>query len=519
MKARKSAVILSVILALLITTVAGAQITYEKATITSYQVVNLGANPSTITADYYKSDGTKAFSNTFANVPAKGVVTVQQALESGLPSGQFSAVLSASEPLAAIVNQQLGDAGSGVSTAPFSSYGAISGGSNEVTIPVIMHNWFGYHTELFIQNVSGTPATVTIDYKPTSSGACASAGTASSGNAVGTLPASTAKSVSQRDLTALGAPASPCGAAFQGRFLGAATVKSTGGAIAVVVNEYVNGKLFTFNGFSNTGGTTVIFPAYLRNWYNYYASLTIANPGATDATVKLTYTPAAGSNPTAAITANRTVPAGKSITVYDGNSGTSDLSSAYPYNTALPVTHPDQKRFFGSVKIESTNSVPVVAVVNQEATAAAGNQAGAYNGAASTEGTKKISVPLIQSDFYGYYTSLTIATVDGTDASLKITYTSDGTYSAVKNTSKEYTISTTNGVLNRYEGASASAAQSDIRDDAAWKSGGTGRFIGSALIEVISGSNIVAFVNSESTSAPQASTRDSLYSFNAFNVQ
>lgn len=511
MKARKSVVIFSILLALLITTVAGAQISYEKATITSYQVVNLGTNPTTIKADYYNSSGTIAFSNSFANVPAKGVVTVQQALESGLPSGQFSAVLSASEPLAAIVNQQLGETGSGNSTAPFSSYGAISSGSKEVTIPIIMHNWFGYHTELFIQNVSGTPATVTIDYKPTSFGACASAGTSSTGNAVGTLPANTAKSVSQRDLTAIGAPASPCGATFQGRFLGAATVKSTGGDIAVVVNQYVQDKLFTYNGFSNTGGTTVIFPAYLRNWYNYYASLTIANPGATDATVKLTYTPAAGSNPTAAITANHTVPAGKSITVYDGPTGTSDLSTAYPYGTS--------NRFFGSVKVESTNSVPVVAVVNQEATAAAGNQAGAYNGAASTEGTKKISVPLIQSDFYGYYTSLTIATVDGTEANLKITYTSDGTFSAVKNTSKEYTMSTVNGVLNRYEGPTASAALSDILDDAAWKSGGTGRFIGSAVIEVVSGANIVAFVNSESNSAPQASTRDSLYSFNAFNVQ
>lgn len=511
MKARKSVVIFSVILALLITTVAGAQITYEKATITSYQVVNLGSNPTTINADYYKSDGTKAFSNTFTNVPAKGVVTVQQALETGLPTGQFSAVLSASEPLAAIVNQQLGETGSGNSTAPFSSYGAISSGSKEVTIPIIMHNWFGYHTELFIQNVSGTPATVTIDYKPTALTGCTT-GTSTSNNAVGTLPANTAKSVSQKALTSIAATGltGSCNA-FNGRFLGAATVKSTGGDIAVVVNQYVQDKLFTYNGFSSTGGTTVIFPAYLRNWYNYYASLTIANPGGTDATVKLTYTPAAGSNPTAAITANHTVPAGKSITLYDGPTGTSDLSTAYPYNT--------NNRFFGSVKIESTNSVPVVAVVNQEATAAAGNQAGAYNGAASTEGTKKISVPLIQSDFYGYYTSLTIATVDGTEATVKITYTSDGAFSAVKNTSKEYTMSTTNGVLNRYEGSVATAAQSDILDDAAWKSGGTGRFIGSAVIEVVTGSNIVAFVNSESNSAPQASTRDSLYSFNAFNVQ
>ena len=512
MKARKSAVILSVILAILITTVAGAQISYEKATITSYQVVNLGGNSTTIVADYYKSDGTKAFTNTFTNVPAKGVVTVQQALESGLPAGQFSAVLSAGEPLAAIVNQQLGETGSGTSTAPFSSYGAISSGSGEVTIPVIMHNWFGYHTELFIQNVGGTAATVTIDYKPTTLTGCTT-GATSNGNAVGSLPASTSKSVSQRDLTALGAPsATGCGA-FQGRFLGAATVKSTGGNIAVVVNQYVQDKLFTYNGFSNTGGTTLILPAYLRNFYNYYASLTIANPGATDATLQVTYTPSAAlSNPTAAIVANHTVPAGKSITIYDGpGAGASDLSTAYPNGTT--------KRFFGTVKIVSTNSVPVVAMVNQEATIAAGNQAGAYNAASSTEGTQKISVPLIQSDFYGYYTSLTIATVDGTEANLRITYTSDGTYSAVKNTTKSYDISTTNGVLNRYEGSTATASMSDVLDDAAWESGGTGRFIGSAVVEVISGSNIVAFVNSESNSAPMASTRDSMYSFNAFNIQ
>ncbi len=512
MKARKSAVILSVILALVITTVAGAQITYEKATITSYQVVNLGVNKTTIVADYYKSDGTKAFSNTFTDVPAKGVVTVQQALETGLPSGQFSAVLSAGEPLAAIVNQQLGDTGSGISTAPFSSYSAVSGGAQEVTIPVVMYNWFGYHTELFIQNVSGTPATVTIDYKPTALTGCTT-GTASTGSAVGTLPASTSKSVSQRDMTGLGAPSATGCTAFTGRFLGAATVKSTGGAIAVIVNQYVQNKLFTYNGFSNTGGTTLVVPAYLRNFYNYYASLTIANPGGTDAQVELTYTPSASlSNPTAAIVANYTVPAGKSITIYDGpGTGASDLSTAYPNGTT--------KRFFGTVKIVSKNSIPVVAMVNQEATLAAGNQAGAYNAASSSEGTKKISVPLIQSDFYGYYTSLTIATVDGTEANLRITYTSDGTYSSVKNTSKSYEMPTANGVLNRYEGSSASAAQSDLLDDAAWESGGTGRFIGSALIEVISGANIVAFVNSESNSAPMASTRDSMYSFNAFNLQ
>jgi hypothetical protein len=108
--------------------------------------------------------------------------------------------------------------------------------------------------------------------------------------------------------------------------------------------------------------------------------------------------------------------------------------------------------------------------------------------------------------------------VDGTNPTVEITYTSDGTYSSVKNTSKTYTYTLTNGLLNRYEGTSATAAQSDIRDDATWLSGGNRRFIGSARISVTSGSNIVAFVNSESTTAPNASTRDSMYTYNAFNL-
>ena len=73
--------------------------------------------------------------------------------------------------------------------------------------------------------------------------------------------------------------------------------------------------------------------------------------------------------------------------------------------------------------------------------------------------------------------------------------------------------------LNRYEGPYATAAQSDLLDDAAWSDGTNNRFIGSAVIEVTSGSNIVAFVNSESGTAAGASTTDSMYTYNAFPVQ
>ncbi|MCD4738227.1 MAG: hypothetical protein K8R89_03080, partial [Anaerolineae bacterium] len=226
------------------------------------------------------------------------------------------------------------------------------------------------------------------------------------------------------------------------------------------------------------------------------------------AVVTLTYqSDSVFSNPTdTTVVATHSIPPLESINRYDGSSATDD-------QTDLETEFGgDSNSFFGSVVIEST--IPVVAMVNQEATPGSGAQAGSYNGLIAGSGSQKISVPLIQSDFYGYYTSLTIMTVDGSEATVDITYTSDGTYSSVTNHSETHQHTTLNGFLNRYEGSSSSAAQSDLLDDAAWVSGtGDRRFIGSAVIEVVSGADIVAFVNSESS----VSGSDSMYTYNAFN--
>lgn len=509
----KFLIVVSAVLALVMSSVAGAQINYEKSTFTSYQVVNLGANDTTVTASYYDSAGAVVRSVDQQVSGNGGVATVLLALDDQLGAGQYSATLSASEPLAAVVNQQLGDAGSNVSTAPFSSYTAVTGGATEVTVPVIMHNWFGYHTQLFIQNVSGTDtANVNIEYTPTTFGGCLAGATGQSETVPNGLNSLASKSVSQLNNTALGLSGAPAGCeAYNGRFLGSATVTSDV-EIAVVVNQYVQDKLFTFNAFTGSeAGTDLTLPAYLRNWFGYYASLTIANPGDTEASVTVNYNPDPADpfvTPSTPIAANHTIPAGESITIYDGDDTPSDISGSYAYGT--------NQRFFGSVNV--TSDVPVVAMVNQEAVATSGNQAGTYNSSTADSGSQRISVPLIQSDFFGFYTSLTIASVDGTNPTVRITYTSDGSFSSVPNNTESYEHTLSNGFLNRYEGPGADPARSDILDDPAWSDGSTRRFIGSATIEVVSGSDIVAFVNSESNTAPNASTRDSLYTFNAFNL-
>ena len=516
MKTWKSVILLVALLTLLTSGIANAQVTYPEPALSSYSVVNLDTNPQTIQVTYYNANGDMVKQDSFPNVaPNGGTKTVQQATEASLPSGELSAVLGSGGSLAAIVNQQLGQVGNQTSIPPFSSYTAASGGATSVTIPTIMYNWFGYYTDVYIQNVSGnSAANITVTYNPTSIGACvtgASGQTDQPATAGTPLKKFASRKVSQVSKAGLGAPAAGGGCAvYNGRYLGSATITSDQ-AIAVVVNQNVQNKLFTYNGFV-TPNKTLVVPAYMRNWYGYYASLTLANPGGTNALVDLTYVPGTGSNPTAQITAQRTVPAGKSITIYDGSGASADLSDlvgAYPDNTT--------KRFFGLVKISSDQ--PLVAMVNQESTPASGNRAGTYNVPLTTEGTNKISVPLIQSGFYGCYTSLTIATVDGGEASLSITYKSDADFSSVKNQTKAYNMSTSSGFLNRYEGPPATADQSDLKDDPFWGVSPNNRFIGSATIQVLSGSKIVAFVNSECTqSNPAYTPRDAMYTFNAINL-
>jgi hypothetical protein len=515
---KKFSIALAVFLIVTMATTVFAQVSYDNPWFTSYQVANLGDSPTTIVVDYYDGDGDtdSAMQREFADVPVGGSVTVQQSLEDTLSDGQWSAVVSADQPIAAVGNQQLGTSGGSSSIPPFSSYSGASEGATEVTVPSIMHNWFGYYTEITIQNIGDADATnVDIEYFPTTYAGCQAGATGQSDDDL-SIAQYASHTESQVDKTNLGASGltGDC-ESFNGRFLGSAKITADQ-PVVVIVNEHVQGKLFTYNGFGGEGSTDLLLPAYMRNYYGYYAATVIANPGTEDAVVDLTYTNGPqGTSPTGqeVVEGTHTVPAGESITIYEGESDTtSDLYNAgYDWGSTDPTY-----RFFGTVAISSTQ--PVVAMVNQEARSQNGAQAGTYNGMATSEGSSKISVPLIQSDFYGYYTSLTIMTVDGGEADLEITYTSDTTYSAVQGQSKTYSLSTTNGFLNRYEGSAATADQSDLLDDADWADGdGNREFIGNAVIEVTSGSNIVAFVNSESGTAAGADSTDSMYTYNAFN--
>jgi hypothetical protein len=154
----------------------------------------------------------------------------------------------------------------------------------------------------------------------------------------------------------------------------------------------------------------------------------------------------------------------------------------------------------------------VVAQVNVEAVASGDDQAGSYNGIAVSSATQNIVVPVILADYYGYYTTLVVQNTTGTAGTCQVKYTSDTTYSAVKNHSKTYSHPLpANGAFTVYEGRKGGVETGDINHDPEWRAAGKQQFIGAALITCTV--NAVAFVNEEA----DILQKDSMYTFNTFN--
>lgn len=491
MKAKLTALLIALLLVVGLTPMALAQYTYPWYT--SYMIQNLDtSNSASVVVAYYDSSGNHiADADKSLTIPAGGQVTVVQYTDDPSLSGRYSAVVSSDRPVAVIVNQQTAQPGLPymASTPPFASYTGFESGSAQLTLPEIMYNWYGYYTEFFVQNVGSDSAAVTVTYYP---GLAGNSGVTENAN----IAQYASHQFSQKNMSSLGAPSGT----YAGRFIGSAVISATQPIVAVV-NEHNEGakKLFTYNGFSS-GSTDLVCPSILRGHYRWYTSLSVANPNLSQtAHVTITYYADTQYSLPESLRGTQvvktfTIDPGKALTRYDG-------TGASPTNDPSLSDLTSFTRFFGTVRIQS--NIPVVAKVNQEND---GGNAEAYNCVDATTASKKVVVPLIQADFYNFYTSLTIQNMASSAGTITITYTSDGTYSNPTNTSITVVRSIpANGQYNSWEGGITTTG--DVHN-----SGKFTRFNGSAVIE--SNVPIVAIVNEEK----HGSGADYGYSFNAINV-
>lgn len=344
------------------------------------QVQNLDPNPATLSFQAVDQAGNvvKNFTDP-TQVPGNSSRTYFPLDTIGL-NGSFngSLVISSDKSVTAIANI---NATSGAGVPVSASYDGVSSGAPSLTLPLIQKNNGSkkFDTSFNVQNAGQTDTTVTVKFIP----AAADSGNTGCQQTATIKPGSSATFNQNSDTNYTGCASLTTAG---GKFVGSATVSATGNvnlAAAVLESSQIN--LLAYTGFSPSQASTgPIFPLVNANNNGNTTGIQIANQGAQDTDVTVSYTPSPGAG--TACTEKQTIKAGSSTTFALIAFANSSLGANE--NCA------DGAKFVGSgtVTVNSTNQ-PLVAVINQT-----NNSKGfgsAYNSYNAGAATAKVSLPLI----------------------------------------------------------------------------------------------------------------------------
>ncbi len=485
---------------------------------TGYQIMNLATQPGAVAhvrVDYYgQNGGTPICTHTLPPISPKASYNVQQKTEScdggvALPDGVYSAVLSSDQPIAAVVAQVESDPALGLQfEAPFSNYTGASAGSRTVVLPSVMHNWFGLDTLMRVQNVGDGPATMTITY--TASNVTGQlAGQSNIAPMTQSIPRYAAVTIDQ---ATLGNILAASGGTFRGRFFGSAIITSDQPLVAIVneTDPTLRAK-YTYNGFgADDSGTELIVPAIYSRWFGTYTTLSVQNAGSSPVQVTITYKAGrfsqlvgGGDGTNQVKTVQFTLQPGEASNRNEKFSGQADLWDTFT-------------RFGGNARITANGNI--VAKVNQQQETPSGNRsnpAGSYNAMPVRVLTTRVAAPLIQADYYGFYTTLACANGSSTqDGSFTVEYTSDEN-SARPNVSGTFTHPiAAGGGIRMYE-ATRNHPEADInRDGSQWLDASRNiiRFNGAAYLN--SNVPLMCVVNEQTDRIPY----DNMVTYNTVNI-
>ncbi len=269
----------------------------------------------------------------------------------------------------------------------YASYVGVSAGSGSVYLPLLMDSNYGFNTFFSVQNTSGSPVDVAIDY---SDGLVVS-DIVSLDPGAAVMIDNQAESHSAKKFSA--------------------TLTVTGGDVAVAVIEWADGsygeQLFAYNGFASAqGSTNPVIPMVNQNNYGYWTSIPIQNLGGSSTVVTLTYTPTkAGTTCTETLT----IPAG----------GQAEFGSfAHVFSPQTPGTTCVLGQTFVGAAVVTANSTnqPLIGLMNQSTTIMPSyEKAGALMSMNADLATAKIVFPESYQWFGSdsWWSSITLVNVSG----------------------------------------------------------------------------------------------------------
>lgn len=387
MKSLKTILLLALLLALVTVLPASAQL--GDSDVSSFTVQNIGDGEATVSITFIDENGVELTPLELnGGKPNPFTLGVGESFEiylpgiptSELPSGRYSVIVSANEPIAAIANLV------GQGSPNFNgSYSGFSAGNPNFYLPAVVYNYFGWYSLISVQNVGTTAADINITIICTD-------------GSTGTLSATDvpAKASVHFDLeTTL-----PSGFTTSKSCNGSAEI--TADQNIVVVDNQTNpngGNTQSYSGVAS-GASKLYVPALYTNYFGWNSSINIRKLGLGDVTVEVNYS--------------------------DGGMSTCNLTNSKPSCLLyMPSVH-TSTGYYGAT-IEATGG-DIVAVVN----AANSSQAQTYNAVDASSSTKTVGIPSIMKSYFGWNTSFTCQNVGTVNTSLNISY--DGFTSHAYNT-------------------------------------------------------------------------------------
>jgi len=416
------------------------------------QVQNLTSTDADVTITFYNPDGTVAAQAT-DTIPANGSITYAPLDQfATVPPTGFTGpvVISSNERVAAIVNLASPDIGLSFGGAAYIGFGS---GARNSSLPLLFKDFGGFNTFFSVQNVSDTRANVTITYR--------GQGISGTVQETAVIEPNTAQRFDQNANTQL-----------PSNFFGSAIIESDQDIAAAVVQVGPT-TVLAYNGFTDAT-TNPYFPLINANNSGFITGISVQNTGTSDTDVTVSYSPSpgiAGNSP--ACTETRTVPANGGTAIF----AVEAFDSGQPGENCV-----DGELFVGSARVTANStSQPLVAVVNQLNTTT--NKAGAYAAFNPTGASSTIGFPVIQDQFFGYFTGFSIVNVGSTATTVTCTYSNSSVIqSETLEPGETFTAVQNNAIANRYNGSGICQAS------------GSGRIIGIANQVDISGSADTFFV-------------------------
>lgn len=355
--------------------------------------------------EFYKTDGTLALTFTppsTANIAAGATQEFYiPTAVTALAAGQYSGVVSSSVPVKAVVNSST-DRGTAAPWSAFSYEGVdATSTATKLYFPGFYKNYYGFQSELVIQNTGTAAATVQATFYNGHTGAAVGP------VALGSIPSYAAVTFSGND-TLFSGLASGTSDSIWGVVVESTNGMSLAGVSNIWTESVTDAGVASYNALT-AGSQTLYAAAVYNQYYGFVSSLTIQNLSATEtATGVITF-----SN---GVTQNFSIGSNKVAEYFVPNIPGIGTGTANQLLSAKVVATSGSLAGIVNIQRKTRGSLSASDPTNPAL--------GSYT--LATAAATSVRVPAVFSNYFGYFTAVTVMNAGTQSAEITLTY-ADGT--------------------------------------------------------------------------------------------